>query len=567
MPKPLIPIRISGGMNNRYTPIALAGRDRGECVRLINADLTTIGKITPLWRLAAITSKVNYAIHSMIRANGLLVAGYDKTLAYLSSGVFNSLSGDMSGDNISFGHAGNWLYLSDGTNLKSLYISGPTLCDWGQTIPAAGPTCVSGAAGNPNGTYSCYYRYRINLPDGSRVLTALSTIATSIAVVNQKIEWSNIVHASFPGATSVQVDLFRTKTGFAGTYLVTTLNEGTTTYSDDLSDATLQANVAYAESGHFPPPSCVSIVAYHASSDRVFCSVGNSVYWSEAGKYHVFGYDETTGVYSNLNDVFLDGEDVTAIIVLDEQIYVGSQQTWVRLRGRDPASWIWETTSAEKGPGYWRSCVVTRFGVIFVGNDGRIWLFNGFRSIPYLEDFVFSTNPGAECHATFDGRFYRLFYEDTTYPELVVDFYGFPNVSPRVVKSTRSASASFYDRANGELYVGDSDGYIRNGEDLTQSVSILIETPEVSVEDMAALGDMGKLVIRANTGGSNLAIIQKEDGIEKTTLTPFKTTKLESEQKSIALNTYLTLAFVLSLTATDSAVEIQDPLILAKDEG
>lgn len=566
MPKPLIPIRISGGMNNRYTPLALAGRDKGECVRLINTDLSIVGKITPLWRLAAISTAVHYPIHSLFRANSLLIAGYDKVLAYLSSGALHSLYSAFSGERLSFGHAGNWVFMSDGTTAKALYLSGPTLCDWGQTIPAAGPTCVSGAAGNPDGTYSCYYRYRITLPDGTIVLTALSTLATSIAVVSQKIEWSDIVHASFPGATSVQVDLFRTKTGFAGTYLVTTLDEGTTTYSDDLSDATLQANVAYAESGYWSPPSGISIVAYHAASDRIFCAAANAVYWSEAGKYQTFVYDEATGLYENTNDVFLAGENVTAIIVLDEQIYVGSQKTWMRLRGRDPSSWVWEPTSAEKGPGYWRSCVVTRWGVIFVGNDGRLWLFNGFRSVPFLEDFVFDTLPGADCHATFDGRFYRLYYEDAAYPELVVDFYGYPNVTPRVVKSTRSAESSFYDTANGELYIGDSLGIVRNGDDTATAVPILIETPEVSVEDMASLGDMGKLVIRANTASADMTILQKEDGFDKTTLTPFRTSSLISEHKSISLNTYLTLAFVLSLTAT-GAVEIQDPLILAKDEG
>ena len=565
MPKDIIPIRITGGMNNRYTPVSLFMRDRGEVVRLINADLSIMGEIRPLRPLAAVNATAVEAIHSLVMANDILLAGHYDKLSWLNGTALTQIHSGLSGSRISFGHAGNWVYMADGTNKKATYLPTKAASDWGHAIPSAGPTIQAGAAGNPNGTYSCYYRYRITLPDGSIILTALSAVASVITVSSQKILWSDLVHASFTGATSVQIDLFRTKVGFAATYFVATIDSTDTSYEDDLSDASLQAEVEYAEGGYWPPPDNPEIAVYHNTSDRVFIAVGNSVYWTEAGKYHIVHFDEVTGLYDNMNDVFLAGENITAIVVLDENVYVASKKTWTRLRGRDPGQWIWEPTSAECGPVSWRSCVVTRWGVIYAGNDGRIWLFNGFRSVPFFENFVFPTTPGVECHGTFDGRFYRLFYEDTAYPEIVVDFLDYPATPPRPVQSARSAISSWYEKGFG-LYIGGADGYVRNGEDVTQEVAILIETPEVPVEDLATLGDMGKLVIRADTAGANLVITPKQDGVEQDALTPIVTNSLRTDSASVALGQYMVQSFILEITSA-GAVRIMDPLILTKDDG
>ena len=553
-------------MNNRYTALSLFMRDRGEVVRLIDADLSIMGEIRPLRRLLAKNTTAVTLIHSLIMANSILLAGHAGKVSWLDGTTFTQIHSGLSGNAISFCHAGNWVFLADGTNAKAIYLPTKAACDWGHAIPSAGPTVNVGTAGNPDGNYSCYYRYRITLPDGSIILTALSAIAAVITVSSQKIEWSGLVHASFTGATSVKIDLFRTKIGFAATYFVATIDAGVTTYSDDTSDAVLQADLAYAETGYWNLPESPSIAVYHAASDRVFIAVDNTVYWTEAGKYHTVHYDETTGLYDNLNDVFLAGENVTAMIILDENVYVASSRTWTRLRGRDPASWMWEPTSAECGPVSWRSCVVTRWGVIYAGNDGRIWLFNGFRSVPFFENFVFPTLPGADCHATFDGRFYHLFYGDASYPEIVVDFLAYPEMPPRLVQSSRTAESSWYDKASGALYLGGADGYVRMGDDVSQAVTILIETPEIPIEDLATLGDMGKLVVRADTVGSSLVITPKQDGVEQTALTPIVTTSLKTDSAVVALGQYVVQSFILSITSVE-AVRIMEPLILTNDSG
>lgn len=564
MPKGPIPIRLTGGMNNRNTPLELHAR--GDLVRLINADTTYPGEIRPLRPLTALNSTAeNYSIHSVFRANDIVLVGSNTVLKYVNGTALTSLLTDLANNNFSFGHAGSWCFIGDGTNKKAVYLDTPVGTDWGLDIPSAGPTCASGAAGNPNGTYSCYYRYKITLPDGTILRTALSAIVTEITVASQKIEWSNIAHASFEGATTIQAELFRTATGLGGIYQVALLAEGVTTFSDDYSDAGLITLVEYAETGYWPPPSNPSIVIYHPGADRVFCAVDNSVYWSLAAKYHVFLYDEDAGEYTNINDVFLSGEDVTGMVMIDEQLYIASQKTWIRLRGTNPDTWDWDPTNAIKGPVSWRAAAVTRWGVIYPGNDGRMWLFNGFEASTILEHFVFDTDPDSTCHATFDRRFYRLFYGDSTYPELVIDFYGFPDIQPRIVKSTQSATSSCYDNLSDELYLGDSNGYVRNGEDTNEEVSILIETPEIAVEDLTMLGDESKMIIRCDTGGDDLTVTPKEDGVEQSALEAITSSSLEFEIVPLAFNDYYVIAFVIEITSS-SAVRIMDPIMIAKDD-
>jgi len=149
------------------------------------------------------------------------------------------------------------------------------------------------------------------------------------------------------------------------------------------------------------------------------------VYWSRAGVYHIFMYDEDILEYENINDVYLSNEVVTAMVVLDENMYFGSKRTWTRLRGQDPDTWTWEQTSAKKGPQNWQAIVITMWGAVFIGNDGKFWKFNGFESTPFLQHFVFDTAPGSDACMVFDGQRLRLFWNDTTQTRLTT-----PTITP-----------------------------------------------------------------------------------------------------------------------------------------
>jgi len=564
MTKPII-IRLTGGMNNADIPINLFLKQQGELPLLVNADTTLRGRLKLLRPLTALnTTAEGSSIHSVYRAQSLILAGAGTNLKYRDGVSLTSLFTGLSGDYISMTDVANWVYLGDGTNKKSIYIPGPTACDWGHAIPSAAPTVAVGAGGaNPNGTYSCYYRYKITLPDASVIYTGLSAVG-SVAPATQKIEWSALVHASFTGATSVAIELFRTMTGWSATYLVAEIAEGTTVYSDNKTDAQCQANTVFAETDYYPPPDNINMAIYHPGCDRIFAVVDNNIYWSEAGLYHTFKYSTTVGAYANVNSIFLEGEDVTALMIIDEQLYIGSQRTWMRLRGTDPTTWVWEPTNAIKGPLSWRSIANTQYGVISPGNDGHIWLFNGYSSNRIIEQFIFDTKPGITCHATYDGRFYRLFYGDATYPEIIFDFQG-GLAAVRPVQSTRDYSASYYHVNSNELYVGDSDGYLRNGNDEAQDVTLTFQTPEVPIEQLINVGEAGSLLVHVNTQGDDLIITPYQDDVAQSALSAIVTSSLIRNPKSISLNTYRSLSFLVSIT-TQKEIEIREPWILRAED-
>jgi len=567
--KPPIPITFSGGMNNVDTPLDLFLRKRGEVPLLVNADTTLKGRLKLLRPLTALnTTAANSAIHTIYRGKGkkCILVGYGTALDYLYPGqaALTSLFTGLNNTPKSIGHAGDWVYLGDGKNNRSIWLPGPTACSWGQAIPAAAPTVVEGAAGNPSGTYSCYYRYKITLPDGAILRTGLSPVGT-VTLTDKKIEWSTIVHSTYTGAGTLQVELFRNADSGSTYYLVTTLTTGTTVYTDNLTDAALILKTEFAETDYYPPPDNVDLVIYHPGADRIFCTVGNDIYWSLAGTYNVFQYSSSASEYTNVNSVFLSGENITALVMIDEQFYIGCERTWRRLRGTNPTYWRWEDTAARKGPVSWQAVAETPWGVIYPGNDGYLYIFNGFEAIRLLEHFQFDTKPDSNSRAIWDGRFYRLFYGDTTYPELILDFFGYPAIPPRIIQSTRDASACHYDPSSNTLYLGDPDGYIRSGEDTTQSVTLTMRTHEIPMEQLVYLSDQASLLIHANTKGDNLVITPYQDEVAQTALTAFTSTALIRKALSLPLNIYRSLSLGITITSSGD-VELREPWLLSQED-
>lgn len=567
MPTNPITLKFTGGLNNRFTPIELFQRQMGECQSLVNADTTYVGRLKLLRPLSALNSTAeSSSVHSIFRANDTILVGTGTSLKYRNAGLLTSLATGLSGSSLCFAHAGYWVFIGDGTNNKAVYLTTPVVTAWGIDPPTAAPTVAdSGGGSGPSGTYNCYYRYKITLPDASIVYSGLSPVGT-VTLTDNTITWSNLVHATFTGATTVAIELFRSSAAMSADYLVAEVASGTTTYADSVADATLEASTEFAETGYYGPPAGVEIAVYHPGSDRVFCAVDNEVYWSEAAKYHVFVYDEDADEYQNVNSVFLEGESVTGMVLFDEQLYIASKRTWRRLRGTNPDYWSWEPIAgAIKGPVSWKALATTPYGVVYPGNDGHLWIFNGFETVRIVEHFVFSTDPSTASHATFDGRFYRLFYEDTTYPELVVDFFGFPSRPPRVIQSTRTATASHYDPASNEYYLGDSSGYLRNGEDTSTSVSLTFRTAEIPIEQLVNLGNAASLLVHMNTEGVNMTITPYYDDEAQSALASVHTDSLQRVALPLPWNIYRSLSLQVSISTAED-IEIREPWMIRGED-
>ena len=571
MPTNPITLKFTGGMNNRHTPLELMQRQMGESQTLINADTNLAGRLKLLRPLSNLNSTAEgSSIHSIYRANDTILVGTGTSLKYLSGASLTSLATGLSGSSICFAHAGYWVFIGDGTNEKAVYLPTPVVTAWGIDPPTAAPTVadsgVAATAATPSGAYSCYYRYKITLPDASIIYTTLSPVGAVTVAAQRKISWSALVHATFTGATTVAIELFRTSASMAATYLVASVASGTTTYTDDIDDTTLQASTEFAEDGYYGPPAGVDIAIYHPGSDRVFCVVGNNVYWSEPAMYHVFVYDETADSYTNVNSVFLDGENVTGLVMFDEQLYIGSSRTWRRLRGTNPDYWSWEPIAgAIKGPVSWRALAITPFGAIYPGNDGHLWIFNGFETVRIAEHFVFSTNPSTTAHSTFDGRFYRLFYEDTTYPELILDFFEFPRRPPRAIKSTRTATASYYDPGLNLFYLGISTGYLQNGNDTSTSVSMTFKTAEIPVEQLVNLGNASTLLVQIDTKGVNMTITPYFDDVAQSALATINTHSLQRVEVPLPWNSYRSLSLEVTIS-TAADIEIREPWMIRGED-
>ena len=530
---------------------------------MVNVDLSRPGILAPLKTLLPLNATAGTDIHSIMLANGTALVVDGTTLQYLLGGVLTTLGSMTDSGFVSWAHVGNWVFMVNGTDKKAVYLPTPALCDWGIAIPTTGPTVAEGEGGNPSGDYACYYRYRVTLPDGTLILTALSPV-TNITVASKTIEWSGLTYPTFTGATSVEIDLFRTSVSMAANHLVTTLSSPTDTYSDDTSDADLILLDAYTETGYYPPPDNPSIVKYYPGADRLFCAVANDAYWSEAGRYHIFLYSAAAAEYQSVNSVFLPGEDITAIKRIDENMYFGSTGTWRRLRGKTPSDWTFEDTNASSGPINDRSAVESPWGVIHPGIDGTMWLFTGNTSRSILDEFVFATPPGPDSHASFDGRFYRLFYEDAARPELVVDFLKYPDVPPRIVQSTRSATASFYDKQSGKYYMADAE-YVRNGEDPASSIAMTIMTAEIPMSQLLKLGNRSMLIGKLNTLGEALTITPYLDGVASTPITAI-TAGSERHREPLPFGDAYALSLLMEIT-TAEPITIEEPWLISKDQG
>lgn len=564
-----IQMRFTGGMNNVNTALDLFLKEGGETQELINADLTYPGKLKLLRPLKAITGAASAEIHSVYEAGDWVFVGAGTVIYYtpLAGGALTSLITGLSGSDVCFEKAGNWVYYTDGTTAGVIYIGGsvPVKSQWGEDVPATAPIVAAGAAGNPNGDYSCYYRHKITLADGVTVLrTDLSPVA-AITVASEKIEWSAIVQSTFTGAHTIQTELFRTKTGWADIYLVTTLASGTTTYSDDVDDATLQTNTAFDEQGFYPPPDNIDYIIYHPGADRLFLIVKNEVYWTEGGLYHIVFYDIDLGDYENVNAVYLDGEDITSALLMDEQLYFGSKKTWTRLRGKNPTYWSWEPTSATAGPLSFRSCIFTSSGAVYPCADGYFYLFQGIDSKTISDQFEFTVKPDETSFGEFDGRFMYFYYGDTDYPELVIDFQGFSQRPLKFVKSTRDYSAVHYSRMTRKLYVGDSDGYLRYGPDTDVDVTMSFKTSEIPVERLINLGDAGSMLVDADTGGDEMIITPIMDDEDQTALPAVELSTRARKPVTIGLGTYRAISFEVSITSKKD-IKIQEPWFLRKED-
>ena len=436
--------------------------------------------------------------------------------------------------------------LANGLDRKAIAVS--TLYDWGAANPTTAPTGAAGAAGNPNDTYSLYYTFYIMFPNG-RVYETAPSPAGSVVVSSEKITWGNIGVCPYSTAT-VWRKLYRYSTTLAETYYVATLKDNTTTtYTDNSSDATLQAGSALSTSGYaLPPDNIVDVTDY---INRVFCISGSYLYWSETGI--PFAYPAANSLL-----VSRVGEDLVCVVNWADQLYMADPKTWHRLQGTDASTWNLKGTFAEEGVINTHTVKVTKYGIIGLWYDG-IYLFDGTASTNILKDIIkesfftdiTETKSQADaCCAEFDGRRYKFMYPSsgTTIDKcLNIDFIDSPNLKLYHSDFTPSAYQHHYD--TGIEYMGKSDGYqYENGT--TETIATTLQTGDRAMKNILQLKEIVYLYYDIDTDGQDVIVTIYADGTAQTPTIKLNESSRKRDRKS--LPKFQGYRFSVKITCADS---------------
>ena len=296
-----------------------------------------------------------------------------------------------------------FIFMVDGES-KHAYIDEKEYV-WGVDRPANPPTVALGAAGTPSGSYNCAVTYTITFPNGKATETASSGTGPTIVAASHYIEWTNIPICPYEGTDLIiHRNLYRSVS--ATHYLVTTIRDNTTTtYSDNASDASLQAASAYGTLSYSTPPdNAVDIALY---LQRIFLIKDNSLYWSEP--YEPFVFKTTSDVV-----ITKDDEKLVGIINWGDQLYIASKEEWYRLQGGDPDTWTIKRTFTDSGIVNRHTIKKSKYGIIGLDYDG-VYLFDGSVTQSLTEtvfgrSFFTDLDDLSVCYAEFDGEIYYLYY-------------------------------------------------------------------------------------------------------------------------------------------------------------
>jgi len=474
-----------------------------------NINFETEGVQTLRDSFAAINSTAVNSIHSIKKYGNILVIGDSTNLR------FNSLTGNFTSLYASFGTK-PWMFeeYKDfllGTNQEQFIMIDGTNNVYPASVsnPATAAAGASGNAGNPNGHYMLYVSFYITWPNGQTYETGLSPVSADVSVSSAKIEWSAIpvsTYAAYYGtAPTIYRKLYRGP-GTGGTltdiYLVDTiLDNTTTTYSDNSSDATLQANDYETISTYVPCIIPKYFTAHYGRLHMIDSTYPHRLYWTEA----VTGADAIENEVlmplamdeHNWDDIRVSGlkeVDPQGIITWGTNLFIPLKQTWLRREGNDPDTWAYRKTYSKNGIGAPYTLDVSTYpgGIIGLtnpeGGDTGITIFNGqydkIMTTPRL-DYIFkkvlNIDAIANCRGKCVGRYYHLLYPSigSTVPDhhLAIDLRRYPDI--RVSDWTDiNGQCLESDMNSTKIYFGCTDGYVRSQSE-GQTVSFELETHDM----------------------------------------------------------------------------------------
>ena len=429
--------------------------------------------------------------------------------------------------------------------------------EWGVSNPDNAPTLVaSGVAStvSPTGPYTCYYTYYITFPNEKIVETGPSPAGT-ITVSLKQILWSGLTFCNYAGSgLLIQKRLYRTVSGTA--YLVTTIDNAQTTYTDNVTDVTLQASTALGTENYSVPT--INIVDIAIYLQRIFGIKKNKLYWSEP--YTPFSFKITSDVAITKNDK----EDLVVVVNWGDQLYMASIEEWYRLQGTDPTTWAVKRTFTDSGIINKHTLKRSKYGLIGLWHDG-IYLFDGSISRNITEKklgrtFFTDISDLTVAYAEFDGTKYCFYYASsgtTINSCLVLDFAYYPDL--RIYNDDFIADAhEFYKNTNYKYLVKGGYEYTESG---TETIATSLITGDRAFQALLKRKCLDYLYYDLNSNGKDVSVSILIDGSSGQTLTLNKSSRVRTRSSKLkALEGY---RFGLQITCADSqSLEIYSPWAL-----
>jgi hypothetical protein len=448
----------------------------------------------------------------------------------------------------------DFVFMVDGERKQAFY-KGKDY-EWGFPAPDSAPILTKGAGGsNPDGIYECYYTYYVTFPNGKVVESAPSPVKSIDVTGGFKIEWSGISSCPYEGdGLILHRRLYRDVAGTV--YLLTEISNNTTeSYSDNITDANLQAaTILETESYVTPPSGAYDIIMY---LQRVFCIKDSSLYWSES--YMPFTFLDTSDAV-----ITKDNEPLVALIDWGDQLYMCSASRWYRLQGSDPDTWSIKRTFADNGIINRNTLKKTKYGLVGLWYDG-VYNFDGVVSknltIKYLGRKFFTDLPDLSLsYAEYDGTYYWLYYSTdgiTIDKCIIIDFSGIPEY--RIIENNWIADAHEYYREDGKNY------YAKDGYEYTNSGTETISTSIITGDKVFGAIQKRKcldyLYYDIDTSSKNVTVNITVDGTTKDSLVLNHSSRIRNRsRKLIAAEGY---RFGLEISCSDSQnLAIYAPWIL-----
>jgi hypothetical protein len=328
-----------GGLNTKFEKSIIGDNESPDCLNVVfsNGAVGTREGVQKL-NTSAIGSYVCDGIYTRHTNSGgeTMVVFAGGSMWQLAGTTFTTVASAQSvftaGFRVAAAEYQNHMFIGNGGVIPYKY-NGTDFTRHGVYPPASTSTVTSNAVGSLNGDY----RYKVTNVNSQGVESDVGPVTTTFAAAGATLRVASIPVAPQSHGISAR-KLYRTKTSALSTwYLVTTLNDNTTTtYDDNGIDSTLGAE---APSDKGVPPK-YSVIEYHR--DRLFCNDPanpNFWYYSDLVEPYTFGATNFFRFGDNTTDIVRaikkDGENIAVFGDRSiDFIYMPStdETEWVRIR-------------------------------------------------------------------------------------------------------------------------------------------------------------------------------------------------------------------------------------------